>query len=191
MYKGRNILVCIAILALSSMYLLGQDTWPPALDCVDFEEPALGSTYTVGTGFADSGAQVNGRDFQWSNGVWTSNGFMEIADAATSWCDAGGSGQHLLINNINAEILWPAQLPKGLTLGFGEYGGNVNININGDHVNVEDFALAPGVIGGVVVSCAGPGCTSGGTGVLTLDGPIDSFYIGGQEFCIDDVCPIP
>jgi len=171
------------------MFLMGQDPWGPALECVDFEDPAPGSTYIVGDTFADSGADVTGRPFEWSGGTWTSAGNMLVD--ASSWCDSGGSGQNLTTNNINAEIAFPAAITNGLTIRFGEYGGNINLMINAVHENKPNMADLPASIGGVAVTCSGAGCTGQGQGVLTLQGAINQIYVGGQEFCIDDVCPIP
>ncbi len=189
MFKGNLIPVWLGIILLSGMFLMGQDTWPPALQCVDFEDPALGSVYNVGMTFTDSGADVTGRPFEWYPTGWTSGGYAEIVLAAGG-CDAGGSNQELLINNINMEFVFPAAIDNGLTILFAEHGGNVNMSINGVHKNEPDFSSMVGSIGGVNVSCTGPGCTGGGQGELKLEGAITQFYIGGQEFCIDDVCPI-
>jgi len=167
---------------------MGQDSWAPALECVDFEDPAPGSIYSVPMTFTDSGAVVSALAFQWSNGNWTPNGEMLVVDA--SWCSSGGSGQNLTLNNINAEIVFPVPIDNGLSIQIGEYGGNVNLMINGVHENKPTFSDMPPSIGGVLVSCTGPGCSGGGIGVLKLEGAINSIYIGGQEFCIDDVCPI-
>jgi len=188
MLKKGLIPVWIGILVMSGMFLMGQDTWPPTLECVDFEDPAPGSMYVVGDTFPDSGADVNARQFEWSNGTWTSSGNM-LVDSA-SWCDSGGSGQNLTLNNINAEIIFPVSIDNGLTINIGEYGGNVNLMINGIHENKPTFGDMPPSVGGVTVTCTGAACTGGGTGVLRLEGVINSIYIGGQEFCIDDVCPI-
>ncbi len=191
MFRRNLIPVWIGVIVLSGMFLMGQDSWSPVLLCVDFEDPALGSTYNVGMTFTDSGADVTGAPFEWSGGTWTNNGYAEIVLAAGGWCDAGGSAQELLINNINMDFVFPALVENGLTVAFAEHGGNVNISINGDHKNVEDFISVDSTfVGGVYVTCTGPGCTGSGQGTLTLDGTITQFSIGGQEFCIDDVCPI-
>ena len=106
MFRKSTMAVWIGIMILSGMFLMGQDSWGPVLECVDFEDPALGSVYTVGMTFADSGADMTAMPFQWSNGIWTSNGYAEIVLAAGGWCDAGGSNQELLINNINIDFVF-------------------------------------------------------------------------------------
>lgn len=188
----RNLIsIYLVISVLSGMLLMGQTTGAVAADCVDFEDPPLSPPdYYVGGSFVDSGSHVTGTDFQWIGGTWTSGGAASIV-LVGSFCEAGGSAQELLTNNINAKIDFPEVLTKGLTLRFAEQGGNVNIGINGVHTNVEDFSAIHGTtIAGVRVTCTGPGCAGGGAGELKLEGSIEEFYIGGQEFCIDDVCPI-
>jgi len=190
-FTERTKIVWTGILFLSGMFLMGQDSWGPVLPCVDFEDPAAGTVLYVGTTVPDSGADVTGAPFQWSNGIWTNDGFAEVAAADAAWCDAGGTGRELLINNINVEISLPASVPNGLTVLFAEHGGNVNLSVNGVHKNVANFTDLVGMIGGVQVSCVGTGCSGSGQGELRLEGPVNQFSIGGQEFCIDDVCPIP
>ena len=77
----------------------------------------------------------------------------------------------------------------GLVIEFAEYGGNVNLEVNGDFRNESTFGDVVSPVGGVAVSCAGAGCAGGGQGTLYLVGTVTSVRIGGQEFCIDDICP--
>lgn len=157
-------------------------------DCVDFEDPAPGMTYSVGDTFSDSGVTITVLRFQWSNNNWTYDGSASVDDEQRS----GGSGKDINANNVNLGFAIPGPL-TGLTLSYGEYGGNVNIQINDEFQNLEDFTHA--VIGGVTVTVdMGPGANQG---KLTLTGPMDDFafeeqqftlVIGGQELWIDDVC---
>lgn len=156
------------------------------VDCVDFEDPALGSTYAVGTALVDSGQSMTFAAFQLVTGGYATGGYGQIA--VPGWCEAGGSGQELVLNNINVQFDFPS-LEDGVVIQFGEYGGNVNVNINGDFRNELNFSSVSGSVGGVVVSCAGAGCNGAGQGTLYLVGTVTSLSIGGQEFCIDDVCP--
>ena len=190
MFSKKTMSVWVGIMMVAGMFLMGQDSWGPVLECVDFEDPGLGSVYNSGMTFTDSGADVIVGPFQWSNGVWTSMGNAEIVDSAAGWCDAGGSDQELLVNNVNVEFVFPASIDNGLTILFAEHGGNVNLMINGIHMNRPNFGDMPLSIGGVNVTCVGPGCAGGGQGELKLEGAINEFYFGGQEYCVDDICPI-
>ena len=169
-----------------------EDSWPGydfafrtwgSGGCVDFEDPLLGTTFNVGDKFTDSGATITVQSFQWSNSKWTTDGYAEIENNG----NAGGSGQEIRVNNVNLGFDFGSPC-EGLSLLFGEYGGNLNIEINGDFRNFKDFIEINGLnIGGVNVLVAdGFGNDKGN---LELSGTINSFVIGGQELCIDDVCP--
>lgn len=165
---------------------------PPApTDCVDFEDPPLGTVYKVKDTFTDSGVTITVLPFQWSNGSWTHDGLAEVGDQRL----AGGSGQEININNVNLGFDISGPL-GGLSVLFGEYGGNLNIIINDDIRNFENFADINGAkIGGVHISVVnGHGNDKGS---LELTGTMDKFafeegdfiiVIGGQELWIDDVC---
>ena len=162
--------------------------------CIDFEDPAPGM-YVVSDVLYDSGAQIEVRPFQWSSGMWTHDGFLDLGTAGY----AGGSGREAGTNNVNLSVTLPG-VCDAVTFLFGEYGGNINLGINGDFRNFEDLASIHGaVIGGVPVTV-----TNGygnDRGIVQLEGlvwpsnfVIDGTYvsatliIGGQELWIDDIC---
>jgi hypothetical protein len=146
------------------------------------EDLTLGATYYVGDTFTSSDVDVNVERFQWSNGTWTSSGYAQVDDAGL----AGGTGQDVQVNNVNLNFGFGCILLK-LSLLFGEYGGNLNININGDFRNFNNFADINGIaIGGVNVSVVNG--NGNDTGRLTLTGIIKSFAVGGQELWLDDIC---
>ena len=169
----------------------------PEMCCVHFEGPLLklGAVYRVGDTFIDSCAKITVQPFQWSNKKWTKDGFTEVGNAGR----AGGSGQEMTINNVNLAFDFRSSC-KGLSLRFGEYGGNLNIGINGDFRNFENFAdINHTTIGGINVSVVNGFGNDKGT--LKLSGTIHkskftleeeevraSIIIGGQELWIDDVC---
>jgi rhodanese-related sulfurtransferase len=160
-------------------------TWSSggSVGCVDFEDPLLGTRFNVGDVFTDSGATITVQSFQWSNSKWTTGGYAVIEKDGL----AGGSGQEIWVNNVNLDFDFGSPC-SGISLLFGEYGGNLNIEINGDFRNFQDFVDINGLnIGGVnVVVVNGFGDDKGG---LKLSGTIKSLVIGGQELCIDNVCP--
>ncbi|OEU73404.1 MAG: hypothetical protein BA869_02215, partial [Desulfuromonadales bacterium C00003107] len=157
---------------------------PSGSECVDFEDLSIGAMYYVGDAFTDSGAKITVQPFQWGDGQWTQGGFAEVGNAG----DAGGAGNEVLVNNVNLGFDFGSPC-GGLSLLFGEYGGNLNIEINGDFRNFEDFAGINGtVVGNVSVTVVnGP---DDYRGRLELSGTINSFAIGGQELLIDHICPI-
>lgn len=154
------------------------------LECVDFEDLTLDDVFNFMEQFKDSGICIVASAFQWNNDIWTYAGFAQV----TVDGNAGGTGQEMWCNNVTLIFVFCRQL-TGLTLKFGEYGGNLNLMINDDFQNFENFEEINGlVIGGVTVTVSGDG-DGQGTGTLTLSGTIDYFRIGGQELYIDDVCP--
>ena len=159
----------------------------PRRVCIGFEDPPLGTEYHVGDTFTDLGAVIVVETFDWGGGIWCNGscGYAKVSDSS-SWCWPGGFGQHMVVNNVNLRIVDDGPW-EGLSLLFGEYGGNLNIDINGYHREFDDFHDIDGdTIGGVDVSVVnGFGQDEGS---LTLSGTINSFAIGGQELCIDDLC---
>jgi hypothetical protein len=150
--------------------------------CVDFEDPALNTTYAVGDTFQDSGVTITVKAFQWSNGTWHSGGSGRIVALGR----AGGSAQEANANNVNFAFGFP-RITR-LALRFGELGGNVNLKINGDFRNFANLQDIQGLtIGGVTATVTGG--TGNDMGTLTLQGVIEVFEIGGQELWLDDVCP--
>ncbi len=150
---------------------------------VDFEDLASGAAYHVGDAFTDSGVTMTGAIFWWDASTSTDIGVATVlADG-----HAGGTGKELWTNNIN--IVFDFGGPcRDLTLHLGEYGGNLNIMINGDSRIFADFADIDGLtIGGVAMAVSTATVTGGYLGTLTLTGAINTFSIGGQEFCLDDV----
>jgi len=150
--------------------------------CLDFEDLALGTQFSSGDIFTTAGVKVYVREFMWSNGTLTPGGFTKVENGGK----AGGSGNELAVNNINLAFEFPGTIPD-FTLLFGEYGGNLNIEINGDFYNFEDFKDIDGMkLGGVEIFVQGG--LGNDMGVLELTGPIDVLMVGGQELYIDHEC---
>jgi len=171
----------LGLLALLAGVFLLSACPSAAIGTIDFEDPPLGTVYYVGDTFTDSGYTMTIAPFQWGNGQMTSNGFARIDDQGL----AGGSGQDINTNNVNLSFDLGDPVHK-LTLNFGEYGGNLNIEINGAFVNFQNFTDINGTtIGNVSVSVVNG--SGNDIGQLTLDGNIETFSIGGQELWLDDV----
>ncbi|MBT5015849.1 hypothetical protein HOM98_00010 [Candidatus Peregrinibacteria bacterium] len=150
--------------------------------CAGFESLTLNDEYNVGDTFETSDVSVEALEFQWNNDDWTSDGFTEVEDGEA----AGGSGQEVEVNNINLGFDFGTSI-SGLSMNFGEYGGNLNIEINDEFQNFENFEDIDGTeIGGVDVSVVNG--LGNDEGSLTIEGIISSFAVGGQELWIDDVC---
>lgn len=153
-----------------------------ALTCIDFDTLNLGDQYAVGDSFSVGSVTVKFVEFEWSNGTLTSNGFAEVQDGGM----AGSSGNEMLVNNINLAFDFGGTV-SSVTIAYGEYGGNVNLDVNGDFQNVDDFIdLNGAVVGGATVAVTVN--ASGELGTIEITGSIQTVTIGGQELWIDDVC---
>lgn len=160
--------------------------------CIDFESLTLGKEFNVGDMFVDSGVVINVLPFQWESSSWTTGGYAKVYDGSY----AGVSGKEININNVNLGFQFSSSL-KGLSLNFGEYGGNINIQVNDEFKNFQNFDDINGTtIGGVNISIInGSGdekgrlILSGDMGTFNFQEKDFTFLIGGQELWIDHVCP--
>ena len=148
-----------------------------------FDDLASGDTYYVGGNFASDGIDVDLVPFQWADGTWTNNGVATVSTAL--W--AHGSLNELNTNNINARYNFAGSIgtQSEVRLLFGEYGGNINVVVNGDPANVDNFIDLDGaVLGGCTISVISGGF-GGDHGELLITGSIDKLIIGGQELAVD------
>ena len=76
-----------------------------------FEDLVLDARYVVGDSFMTSDLLVHARPFQWSNGIWTDQGFARVEDRGL----AGGSGKEMQTNNINLDFDFDRAI-QGLSL---------------------------------------------------------------------------
>ncbi|MBM4104595.1 MAG: PEP-CTERM sorting domain-containing protein [Planctomycetes bacterium] len=146
---------------------------------VTFENLTLGNEFHVGDTFTSGGMTATGGEYFWASG-------STLAGVATVKNDgkAGGAGNEIWFNNINLNFSYAVKPLSGVSLMFGEYGGNVNLSINGDLKKAADFSALNGTtIGGATVFVTG----SNASGSIFAVGPISSFGIGGQELAIDNI----
>jgi hypothetical protein len=100
---------------------------------------------------------------------------------------AGGTGQEMLTREARLGFRFGSTWP-GVTLLYAESAQPVNLRVGADLKVVPDLMSLNGqTVGGVQVSVA-PGA-SPNQGVLTLNGPVDSFALGAEHLYIDHVCP--
>jgi hypothetical protein len=159
--------------------------YPPGHFCsgvLDFEDLTLGQAYNVSDVFTTGGVGVLVKGFEWTGGTWFYGGTANVVDLGM----AGGSGNEINTNNANVEFMFNCP-PSVLSLLFGEYGGNCNIEINGSFLNFENMIQLDGMVIGGVKVLVPVGGSGGDAGQLLLIGNIGQFAIGGQEFYLDDV----
>lgn len=170
-----------------ALFLGGCVCCPPQVftGCVDFEDLSVGTQYQFQDTFTDSDAVITVEAFQWANGTWTNGNYAQVDDRNR----AGGSGLDMQTNNVNLRFDFGMLGVNGLTMALGEYGGNANLQVNGEFRNFGNFADLNGdTVGGATATVVGG--TGNNTGSITLNGNIQSFAVGGQELWIDDVCAL-
>ena len=150
---------------------------------MDFEDQLLGASHNVGDSFVASGVTISVSQFQPVVGPPLSGNVV-----VTNLGMAGGVGKELAINNVDLNFLFNfSGCPScGVALLFGEYGGDINLGINGDLKKAADFYDLPGIIGGANVYVASRGGDLG-TMLIVSGVNINTMTIGGQELAIDTV----
>lgn len=185
--RSRALVLAFAatLVAHSDLLSAAAGPSPPTADpdpCVTFDDLTPGTHYNVGQTFTSNGVTVAVQAFTWSNGTVTSTGRANILAAAR----AGGSGVEVNANNVNLRFDFGGS-SGGLSYLFGEYGGNLNIDVNGDFRNFDNFsALNNQTVGGVAPSVVNG--FGNDRGRVTLNGAVQSFAVGGQELYLDNVC---
>ena len=149
-----------------------------------WEDHAFGDTFFVGDSTIADGVPVSFGCFDWTPPQGTTcNGLARVDN--NNW--ACGLGLDMNLNNINAKMdfLGSIGAQSDLQLLFGEYGGNLNIAINGQFMNFQNFIEIHGAtLGGVVVE-VNSGGLGNDCGMLTFHGITENLVIGGQELWID------
>jgi len=151
---------------------------------IDFEDLTLGDTYSPVSLFSTGGVDASIRNFQWSSGAWTSGGVGQVSN----WGWAGGTGNEMILNNTNLGLDFVGSVGSAgyLVFQFGEYGGNMNLDINGHFVNFNNWEDLDGAtIGGVTVNVLAGGLGND-KGTVEFNGLIDKFLTGGQEYAVDN-----
>ena len=162
-----------------------EQTFPDDQETFGYGNYDVGTRWNFGDTIGLSGDRGTGiapatSEFFFSSGSPYFGGFARVSGGGQS----GGGGPDLELNNINLNFAFP-EPTDGFVLPFGEYGGNVNLRINGALRNVSDLSALNGTfVGGVLVNVVNFGNDQG---VLRTEGTIDSFAIGGQELWIGEL----
>jgi hypothetical protein len=190
----RKLLPALAVVAASCTAQPPQ--LAPPIICESFSSVPIGSRIVVGpspaSGLSLPTMTINGHPFQNRSGGINANGFAEVRSQGR----AGGSGNELAINNITTSIdVGSGIIIQRLKLGFGEFGGSLNLWINDDFRNFGNFADINGaLVGGlqVRVLSGGGGQDQGQVefvgGMRGQRSGLGQFALGGQELWIDDIC---
>ena len=152
--------------------------------CMSFDSFPLGSQYFVGDNQTFGSIYGEFTPFQWSDGTWTNGGVATIENGG----QARGSGNEINLNNINIRFLFNATQPVVATFKYADWGGNINLGVNGTLLNRNDLSSLNGsVVNGVLILVTRTNVFGGHYGTVALIGQtsnIDRFAVGGQEFFI-------
>ncbi|MGH1343773.1 MAG: hypothetical protein ACRBN8_19610 [Nannocystales bacterium] len=174
--------------AAATAVLLGAGTAAAATYCYDLSGPAVGTTYAVGDSLTPTGATAEFKRFQWDSGTWFAGGSAEIVANNA----AGGVASELNLNNINLRII-PDTPAYTASYKYADFGGNMNLGVNGDLRNTNDLMTVDGtVVGGCDVEVTQTNFVGLQVGeveiICAAPEEIEMFGIGGQEFFVDDIC---
>ncbi len=160
-------------------------------DTLEFEDLVPGTIYNNGSSFQTAGinfgqlVDIDVVDFTFSSGMTTNAGSTVVVNP-----NLAGAGNGMSMGNVNLDFDFGG--PQSvISFQYAEFGGNVNLTVNGTLLNFDDYIDMNGMVpGGVIVSVSEdfPGAN---TGSVTLTGNIGQFSTGGQELEIDDVRFIP
>ena len=158
--------------------------------CVKFDGLPAGTSWGSSAGHSsgdlvhnESGIVVSVHNFQ-----WTSGGTFGNATVDNSWFTS--SPNSVNTNNINLGFDFTAlpSLPSQVAIKFRDMGGFENLSLNGSPITVGE--LSGGAGGGLTWTVISSPIPGGRTGKLTVNGPLHSLVIGGQEFWVDTLCVI-
>lgn len=153
--------------------------------CVDFETLNEGDMF--GAGYNSPGDEIftqNGFSVSVQNFVDGVGGTYFGTAEVMSNPDIG-TGNSMRQSNIN--LLYNFMIAdvylNMITFDFADYGGFENLSVNGDGIyygELEDAVVPQGF--SIHVNKVG------NAGSVTIEGPIVSLIVGGQEFFIDNIC---
>ncbi len=156
--------------------------------CMNYGQFPLGAEYSVGTDLTYGDIYSELVAFQWIDGQWDYNGYAEITNGNL----AQGNGKEVMLNNINQRFIFNGDHPLTANFKYADWGGNVNLGVNGTLSNVEDFSELNGqIVNGVQIVVTRTDVVGGHYGTVALisvTSDIERFGFGGQEFFADEAC---
>ena len=154
-------------------------------DIPRWDNAALGSVYSCGDSIYPNGVLTKFYQIIDCNG-WSHCGSAQVVQGGPP-CNVD---QRLNLNNIAVSFEFAAfSGPEdNLFMTFGQYGGFMNISINGSRrVCFTQMGQLDGqTLGGVTMQVTngfGNGC-----GTIAFIGTVDSLLLAGQEYWIDGIC---
>lgn len=164
-----------------------------AAQCVNFDDLVNGTQYACcGVQFTSDGVDLTTEPFTYSGGNQTMGGRVYVRNVPLL---PGGSPPLMIWpGNLNVrfdmtdfEAALGGAPVRRLTLAYGDFGGNVNLRVNGSagFLNLAGFRSLPpsSVVNGVRILRS-----TNQLQLIGVAGPLTDVAIGGQELAIDRVC---
>ena len=155
---------------------------------LSFESLTPGATYPEGSVFAGDDVIISVGPFTFTPSQpcagMTTSGFAQVDARLANACR---SGNEIEVNNVTLDFDFGGTVSDVL-IYYGEYGGTVSLEVNGDCRVVENFPALDGtVMGGVNVIVMDTG-GAGGCGVIHLTGDVDElrdWRAGAVDRCLE------
>jgi len=77
----------------------------------------------------------------------------------------------------------------GVTFNYGDLGGTVHLSVNGHVWDGEDMTQGPATFGAVKATYQ-TSSSDARKGRVTLEGHVETLWVGGQELALDYFCPL-
>lgn len=152
---------------------------PAVAQTVDFEDLTVGDSTTCGAPpLVSQGVPILAEPFFYSGGGSTCN------SAVVSSGNVNGT-QDLMLGNVTGRFLFPGPL-DALSIEYAWFGGNLNLRVNGQLVNVNTPAGLAGVWGFAALGQIQVQVFANQLVLTPVSGYIYDFAIGGQEFFVDN-----
>ena len=148
-----------------------------------WEDLPLGSSFATGDTTSSDGVSIAFDCFDWADGTRFCGGEARVTPQIPG-CNAG---HRIGLNNISTIFDYAGSIGPQIdpVYDFGEYGGNINVSVNGDPRNFANMLDIDGtMIGGCLVKVLSGG-TGGDCGRIQFVGTVEKLLVGGQEFWWD------
>lgn len=144
-----------------------------------FEDLVVTTVYNNGSSFTSNGITFNVDDFTFSGGGTTNAGLTSVINPNQAGADNG-----MNVNNVNLDVVLPGGGATAAGFAYAEFGGNINLTVNGLLFNTDDFVDNHGFSNSEFSISVNDVANKG---FVSVSGDISQFSFGGQELEIDDV----
>lgn len=185
------------IVALTALSLTALAAPAGAVTCIGFDGLTAGTTAGVGPLMSTPGGILSLQNFQDASGTWSSAG---LATIVVSNFAAGSPSQEVHLDGINLAAN-ASPVSMAAKFHYADFGGNVNLGINGVLANVDDFSdigvltvfgYFQGMVGDVTVTVTRTDVMGFHFGTVKLEAlagtPISIWGAGGEDLIIDHFC---